>query len=94
MRTGRIERGRDGGRQWRHHVLHQPVARLRLPDGKRRVSGDGDVRHHLSGSSGGGDATSGYHPKVMASYRYIPTIVPATLFGDTMLEQSAVVRLQ
>jgi len=46
------------------------------------------------GSSGGGDTTSGYYLKVKASYRYIPTIVPATLFGDTMLEQSAVVRLQ
>lgn len=52
------------------------------------------MRHHLSGSSGGGDATSGYYLKVKASYRYIPTIVAATLFGDTMLEQSAVVRLQ
>lgn len=47
-----------------------------------------------SGSSGGSDATSGYYLTVRAGYRYVPAVVPANVFGDTMLEQTAVVRLQ
>lgn len=46
------------------------------------------------GSSGAAGATSGYYLKIKASYRYMPTVVPAGMFGDTMLEQTAVVRLQ
>lgn len=39
-------------------------------------------------------SSAGYYLKVKASYRYAPTVVPASVFGDTTLEQAAVVRLQ
>lgn len=47
-----------------------------------------------SGSGSGAASTSGYYLMVKASYRYMPTVVPAGIFGDTTLQQSAVVRLQ
>ncbi|MDJ0277987.1 TadE/TadG family type IV pilus assembly protein [Sphingomonas sp. 2R-10] len=45
-------------------------------------------------ASGSAAARSGYYLRVKASYRYVPAVVPASLFGDTTLEQAAVVRLQ
>ncbi|PXA94517.1 hypothetical protein DMC47_20645 [Nostoc sp. 3335mG] len=41
-----------------------------------------------------GQSTSGFYLKVKARYQYVPTVVPASVFGDTTLEQAAVVRLQ
>lgn len=46
------------------------------------------------GSGTGAVSSSGYYLKVKATYQYRPTVVPAGVFGDTTLEQSAVVRLQ
>jgi len=47
-----------------------------------------------SGTGTGAGSTSGYYLKVKASYAYGPVVVPARIFGDTTLAQSAVVRLQ
>lgn len=47
-----------------------------------------------SGNGTGAGSTSGYYLKVKATYAYTPTVVPAEVFGDATLEQSAVVRLQ
>ncbi len=47
-----------------------------------------------TGSGTGAVSTSGYYLKVKATYQYRPTVVPPDVFGDTTLQQSAVVRLQ